>query len=380
VIHARPFDVALAGLGAMGSAAAWQLALRGQRVIGFDRFTPPHGLGSSTGRSRIIREAYWESPVYVPLVRRAYELWSELEAASGRRLLHTTGGLVIGPPRGALVQGALRSAAVHRVPVERLSAAEVRARFPALAPEDPLVGVVEPRAGVLRPEEAITAMLERAAAHGAELRSEEPVLTWKSEAHGVRICTPRGEYTARRLILAAGAWMAGDLPGMPLPLTVQRQVMFWLAAGTGPAVVAPGRLPVWLWETPAGAMWYGFPDLGEGPKVARHHAGQPTTPDTVPRAVGEVEAAEMLEFVAASVPGVGRAVRDAAVCLYTNTPDEHFLVDRHPACGAVLLASPCSGHGFKFAPAIGEILADLAMDRPARMDLHPFALARFAGR
>jgi sarcosine oxidase len=363
----------------MGSAAAWQVAARGQRVIGFDRFRPPHDRGSSTGRSRIIREAYWEGPDYVPLVRRAYAWWARLEAASGRTLLRQTGGLVIGPEQGPLVTGALASARAHGVPHERLSAAEVRRRFPVLQPDDSLVGVLEPRAGVLVPEEAIAGMLDQAGRHGAELRYDEPVVSWEAVTDtGVRVRTASGTVHARRLVLAAGAWMASDLPGRHLPLTVARQVLFWLRPAGDPARFAPAELPIWLWETREGPVWYGFPDLGNGPKVARHHGGATTTADTVDRVVSKEEHAPLMAFLATAIPTLRGPVIETQVCLYTNTPDEHFLLDRHPDCASVLIASPCSGHGFKFAPTIGEILADLATGQAPGFDLAPFALSRFA--
>lgn len=363
----------------MGAATAWQLARRGQRVVGFDRFHPPHAMGSSTGRTRIIREAYWEDPAYVPLVRRAYHLWAGLEQASGQRLLRPTGGLVIGPEEGSLVSGALASARVHGVRHERLTAAEVRRRYPMLQPDDSLVAVLEPRAGVLAPEEAIGAMLEEAVRHGATLRYHEPVLSWEPWGEGVTVRTAAGSFTARRLVLAAGAWMATTLTGLDLPLSVERQVMFWMRPVGDPLPWTPEQLPIWLWETREGPVWYGFPDFGDGPKVARHHGGVPTTAETVDRVVSASDAEEMMAFLAGAVPGLHGTPMEARVCLYTNTPDGHFLLDRHPACPAVLLASPCSGHGFKFAPALGEILADLAMDQPPAFDLASFGLRRLAG-
>ncbi len=372
-----PFDIAIAGLGAMGSATAWQLAARGQRVIGFDRYHPPHAMGSSTGRSRIIREAYWESPAYVPLVRRAYELWAELEMVSGRTLLRTTGGLVIGPEDGALVTGAIQSARQHDVPYEQLTAAEVRHRFPALQPDDSLVGVLEPRAGVLAPEDAIEAMLAEASQQGAKLRYDEPVLSWEPAGDGVVVCTANGEYPARRLVLATGAWMAGDLPGLKLPLTVLRQVMFWVQPTGDRSLFRPAHLPVWLWETREGSLWYGFPDLGDGPKVARHHGGDETSTDDLNRTVTEADSTPMVSFLRSALPSLGGLITEARVCMYTNTPDEHFIIDRHPECPKVLLASPCSGHGFKFAPTIGEVVADLVMDLPPAFNLSPFGLQRF---
>lgn len=371
-----PFDTAIAGLGAMGSAAAWQLASRGQRVIGFDRFHPPHAMGSSTGRSRIIREAYWESPAYVPIVRRAYELWGALEQQRDSPLLTRTGGLVIGPEDGALVSGAIASAQAHEVPHEVLTAAEVRNRFPVLQPDDSLVGVLEPRAGVLAPEAAITAMLAAAASHGAELRYDEPVLSWEPAGDGVLVKTAAGEFAARRLVLATGAWMATELPGLRLPLKVQRQVMFWVRP-LDPEIFLPSALPVWLWEMREGPLWYGFPDLGDGPKVARHQGGAVTTAEEIDRVVSESDTKPCLAFLESALPALSGGITDAQACMYTNTPDEHFILDRHPDCAAVLLASPCSGHGFKFAPAIGEILADLAMDRPTALELSPFTLSRF---
>lgn len=370
-------DVAIAGLGAMGSAAAWQLAARGQRVIGFDRFRPPHAMGSSTGRSRIIREAYFENPGYVPLVRRAYELWQELESRRGQSLLRRTGGLVIGPENGPLVTGALASARLHGVAHQTLDAAGIRARFPAFQPGPAMAGVLEARAGVLMPEDAIGAMLDEAARAGAELRYDEPVVSWSPDGDGVRVVTAGGVVQASRLILSAGAWMA-SVATCPLPLTVTRQVMFWVRPEGDPAVFHPDRFPVWLWETGEGPVWYGFPDLGDGPKVARHHGGPVTTATAVARDVAAEEAVPLQAFLARAIPTLNGPVRDARVCMYTNTPDEDFVLDRHPDCPAVLLASPCSGHGFKFAPTIGELLADLAMDRTPRFDLSPFRGDRFA--
>jgi sarcosine oxidase len=376
--HPLPIaDVAIAGLGAMGSAAAWQLASRGQRVIGFDRFRPPHAMGSSTGRSRIIREAYWESPFYVPLVRRAYELWATLERRSGRALLRPTGGLVIGPGDGPLVSGAIASAREHGVAFDHLGPHDIAARFPAFRPGAHLEGVFEPRAGVLMPEDAIGAMLGEAVKAGAELRFDEPVQRWERHGDAILVHTGHGRYAARRVILAAGAWMASALPGRALPLRVARQTMFWLRPGGDPAGLGPGQLPIWLWESGEGPVYYGFPDLGDGPKVARHHDGEPCDPDTVRREVAPEESEEIARFLAGSIPALAGPVTDARVCLYTNTPDEHFILDRHPDDPAVLIASPCSGHGFKFAPTIGELLADLAMDRTPRFDVTPFCLDRF---
>ena len=370
----RPYDVAIIGLGAMGSASAWQLSKRGRRVVGFDRFHPPHAMGSSTGKTRIIREAYWESPFYVPIVRRAYELWDELEQRSGMHLLTRTGGLVLGDPGGPLVSGAVLSASAHDVPFEELTAAQVRTRYPAFRPRDGLVGIVEPRAGVLIPEDSIAAMLEQAASGGAELHYDEPVFDWSADGDGYVLRTGKGTYRASQVILSAGAWMATDLPGIALPLTVARQLLFWFEPSGGRAMFAPDRFPIWLWDTDDGRAFYGFPDFGDGPKAARHHGGPDTTADTVRREILPEEASEVQEFMRWAMPDHHGPVISSGVCMYTNTPDEHFLIDRHPEHRGVLLASPCSGHGFKFSAAIGEALADMVDGVPTRFALDPFGI------
>ena len=366
------YDVAIVGLGAMGSASAWQLAQRGRRVIGFDRFHPPHQLGSSVGKTRIIREAYWESPFYVPIVRRAYELWDELEKKSGARLLTRTGGLVVGHPDGPLVSGAVKSAEAHGVPYERLDAAEVRRRYPAFKTHEGVVGIVEPRAGVLVPEDSIGAMLGQAQSHGAELHYDEPVDSWAPDGAGFALTTAKGTYRASQVVLSAGAWMATELPGLKLPLSVARQLLFWVEPAGGRAMFAADRFPIWLWDLEDGRAFYGFPDFGDGPKVARHHGGPETTADTVRREVRPEESNEVMEFLKWAMPDHFGPVISHGVCMYTNTPDEHFLIDWHPERKGALIVSPCSGHGFKFSPAIGEAVADLIDGKQPRVALDPF--------
>lgn len=369
------YDVGIVGLGAMGSMTALELSRRGKRVIGWDRFRPPHALGSSTGRSRIIREAYFEHPQYVPLVQRAYRKWAELEREAQCSLLIPTGGLMIGPPGGTLLQGARDSALLHGLGFEDLSSAEIRRRFDlAFQPRSGEAGLYESRAGVLRPEAAIGAALDLAARAGAELRFDEPVAEWSPGA-SITVRTGAGAYRVERLILAAGAWMAGALPGTPLTLSVARQPLFWfepLDEFREPAA----RLPVFLWEWAPERIFYGFPDQGEGVKIAIHHQGEPADPDDARRPVDDQELARLRTILAPRTPGLNGRLRETAICLYTNTPDGDFLVDRSPRDPRVILASPCSGHGFKFAPALGEVLADLASDRTPGFDLTPFRLAR----
>jgi sarcosine oxidase len=373
------YDVGIVGLGAMGSMTALELTRRGKRVVGFDRFRPPHEFGSSHGKSRIIREAYFEHPQYVPIVQRAYRQWARLERESGRTLLIPTGGLMIGPPDGLLVSGARRSAEEHGLPYEVLAAGEVRRRFPAFTPADHDVGLFEPRAGVLLPEPCIESALALAAEAGATLCFDEPVTGWNG-ADTISVTTARGSYEVGRLIVAAGAWMADGLGQTPLPLTVARQALFWFEPVGSRSVVEPGAMPIFIWEWAPGRYFYGFPDLGDGVKVAIHHEGESTTPANVRRETDAEETERLRAIMAPRTPALNGTLRNAVVCLYTNTPDGDFLIDRSPHDRRVILASPCSGHGFKFAPAIAEVLADLAFDREPALDVSRFRLARFAAQ
>jgi sarcosine oxidase len=369
------YDVAIVGLGAMGSAAAWHLARRGVRVVGVDRFAPPHGLGSSHGQTRIIREAYFEDPLYVPLVQRAGALWEELAEALESPVVARTGGLTMGVPESALVAGALASARAHALPAETWSAAEIRARVPALAPSDGMIGVFEPRAGLLYPERAVRGLLEQAERHGAELVFDTPVNGWTVDGDGVRVATTALDYRAARVILAAGAWMTHLLPGVALPLTVERAVQFWLRPAD-PEACTPDRLPVFIADT-GDHMLYGLPDVGQGVKLAVHHGGSVTTADTVQRTVAAREREKIQGLARRWAPGAAGTLTAAVVCLYTNTPDGHFVIDYHPSTDRAIVASACSGHGFKFAAAIGEVLADLATGATPAFDLAPFRVGRF---
>jgi sarcosine oxidase len=253
-----------------------------------------------------------------------------------------------------------------------LTAADVRARFPALHPEQDMVAVLEPRAGILFPEACVSAHLGEARRHGAELRIDEPVIRWESDGDFVRVFTNRAEYRARQMVVAAGAWVGSLLPGLDLPLRIERQVLHWFTPTRDAAVFSPSRCPIHLWQFDDGRFFYGFPDLGTGVKAAFHHAGEATTAEGVRRDVVPAEVDAVRAALRRFMPAADGLARSSAVCLYTNTPDEHFLIDRHPGEPRVLVASPCSGHGFKFAPVVAEILADLVQDRPQRFDLALF--------
>jgi sarcosine oxidase len=373
------FDVAVCGLGAMGSAAVYRLASRGRHVLGLERYTPGHDRGSSHGATRIIRLGYFEHPSYVPLLRRAYVLWHELEAAIGRQLLHVTGIAEIGPPDGALVQGTLSSARLHGLRHEVLAARDLMRRFPAFKVPADHVAVVQPDGGFLDVEPSIAAQLALAAAAGAEIRSNETVQAIEPHAGCVRIVTDRGAIEAGAAIVTAGAWTKSLLPVLAAPLRVTREVMGWFEA-TDPDLVSVGRLPVFIIESRHG-MHYGFPRqcVGGGVKAAKHHhRNQIVDPDAYDRTVSAGDEALIRAAIAEYLPAANGRLIDAKTCLYTMTPDGDFLIDRLPGAANVIVASPCSGHGFKFAPVIGEILADLAITGATPHDIARFALTRFS--
>jgi sarcosine oxidase len=370
------YDVIVCGLGAMGAAALYELSRRGRRVVGIERFAPGHDRGSSHGATRIIRLAYWEHPSYVPLVRRAFELWRALEAAADRTLLHLTGVAEIGPPDGVLVRGTLASAQMHGLRHEVLAAADVMQRFPAFRLPDNYVGVVQPDGGFLEAEAALETFIALAKDAGAELRTGETVRAIEPRGGGVRVVTDSAEFEAGAAILAAGAWTTSLLPALKLPLRATRQAMVWFAPRES-ELFAPGRFPAFLSESRHG-IHYGVPPFGAGIKVAlHHHRSEVVDPDGYDRKVSVGDEELIRTALAEFLPAANGARVDAQTCLYTMTPDGDFLIDRVPGAPQVIVASPCSGHGFKFAPVIGEILADLATGGATRHDIARFSLARF---
>lgn len=375
----RSYDSIVVGLGAMGSATLYHLARRGQRVLGLEQFTPGHELGSSHGDSRIIREQYFEHPLYVPLVQRAYELWRELEERSGRSLLTITGGLMIGPRDGMVVAGTLRSATEHHLPHEVLTAAQVRARFPAFEMRDDLAAVLDPRAGFLDADACNAAHLDAARRDSADVRSEEKMLAWEADGEGVRVTTTRGVYTAARLLLSCGAWNAEVLRDLQLPLTIERQVLYWFDPGERAVLYDTVSFPVFAYEYTPGHICYGVPRLARGVKASVMHSGEvAATPAEVRRTVAEYEVDALRSALQPVLPALSQTtVRERKVCVFTNTPDGHFLVDRHPRHPQVIVSSPCSGHGFKFASALGELQAELLTTGIASFDISPFRVSRF---
>ena len=357
------WDVIVVGVGGMGSAACWQLARRGQRVLGLERFDIPHSMGSSHGISRIIRLPYYEDPAYVPLLHRAYELWAEAERATGVTLLVTTGSVDGGPEDDALFQGALTSARLHGMPHEVMTGTEVNERYPGYQMQPDARFVFQRQGGLIASERAIVAHANAAMVAGATIRAREQVLGW--EAHpsgeGVTVRTDKGSYQAARLVLTAGPWMADLVPILGGVAVPERQVLIW-AQPRHPELFTPDRFPVFNLQVEEG-RYYGFPVYEvPGFKFGRyHHRGETVPADAMRREVDSVDEHLLRSFGARYFPaGTGETLALRA-CMFTNTPDEHFILDHHPEHPQVVLASPCSGHGYKFCSVIGEILADLAI-------------------
>ena len=376
-------EVIIIGLGAMGSSAAMHLAARGVRVRAFDQFTPPHAMGSSHGRSRIFRQAYFEDSRYVPMLLRARELWLGLEREVNQQLLHTTGGLVVGRAGGELVARSEESARQFQLDHQMLDGRELKSRYPAFTVEPDTIALLEQKAGYLIPEDCIAQQLSQAARRQALLHFDEPVLEWRAGGEGVTVRTAHGSYTAGRLLITAGPWAPQILAELGLPLRVTRQVLYWFAPKGGVDGFRADRFPVYLLEAPPGQpLIYGFPliaEESEGVKVALHGTPEVCTPESVNRAILPEELAAMRDRLAATLPTLSGTLLRAETCLYTMTPDEHFVIDQHPQHSAVTLAAGFSGHGFKFASVVGETLADLATTGSSGFDLSLFSIKRFLG-
>ena len=371
------YDAIVLGLGAMGSAVAAHAAHRGMRVVGLERFGPAHALGSSHGRTRIIRQAYFESPEYVPLLRRAYALWDALAARTGTVLRAQTGGLFVGRPDTPVVAGTLASALRWQLAHEVYDAAELRRRYPMLTPHDDEIGVYEAVAGALFPEAGVQAHLDDAAAAGAELRFGVHVAGGEAGDAGVSVTLDDGtRIEAERLVLCAGPWFSRVAPELGIPLFVERNVQFWFAPRER-ELVSPERLPIWCVQRDGERMLYGFPDFGDGVKAAHHGSGVEADPDALDRDVRAAEIAAVREQLAAFVPPAAGPFLRAAPCMYANTPDEHFVIGLHPAHARVALAGGFSGHGYKFAPVVGEIVAALLADDDPGFSLDLFSPHRF---
>jgi sarcosine oxidase len=370
------FDVIVLGAGGFGSAACYHLAQRGVRVLGLEQFGCAHDRGSSHGDTRIIRLAYFEHPDYVPLLRRAYELWAELEAASQRTLFRKTRLLIAGPPRGEAIAGALEAARLHNLQVDQLTAKEARALFPGIDVPATYSTVLEPDAGFLLVEDCVRAHWQQAEAAGATMLSGAAVREWSADGHGVRVRTDRGDFHAAALVITAGAWAGALLRDLNLPLTVVRKFVGWFRTEDGAYHVDAGH-PTFYFEQPDGAF-YGFPSLdGRSIKVAEHTGGDAVAnPLDVDRSCRDTDVAQLTPFLQQALPRAWPELVRHSVCLYTLTPDRHFLVDRHPQHPQVWFAAGFSGHGFKFTSVLGEALADLATTGTTALPIEFLRLSR----
>lgn len=376
---AKHFDVIAIGVGGMGSATTYHLARRGRSVLGLERFDIPHEMGSSHGVTRIIRLAYYEHPSYVPLLRRAYELWREIQAQVGETLLHITGSIDAGPPGSFVFERSLQSCKLHDLPHQVLTGVELRQKFPAYHLPPDTLALLQPDGGFLLPERCIVSYVTAAQAYGAEIHAREKVEGWEPRNGGVRVVTNRAVYVADQLVITAGAWVSTDgllpfLKGLAVP---ERQVLAWLQPAR-PELFAPERFPVFNFLAAEG-RYYGFPIFGvPGFKFGKyHHLQQAVDPEHFEREPNERDEQVLREFAARYFPDGAGPTMALKTCIFTNAPDEHFIIDLHPEYPQVAFASPCSGHGFKFASVIGEIVADLVERGETRHDISMFRFARF---
>lgn len=371
------YDVIVAGVGGMGSATVYNLARRGAKVLGLEQFDIPHELGSSHGVTRIIRLAYAEHPDYVPLLRRAYELWRELEVQAGERLLIITGGFDIGQAQTGIVRGSLQACAQHDLPHEVLDAETLRRRFPGYQLPPSMVAVYQPDAGFLLPERCIVAHVDAALRLGAEVHSREPVIEWGIGDGSVWVRTERQTYRARRLVITAGAWARNLVPALGDLAVPERQVLLW-AQPLRPELFEPGAFPIFNMEAPEG-HYYGFPAYGvPGFKIGKyHHRQERVDPDSMDRDCHPEDEAVLREAIRNYFPDANGPALAMKTCLFTNSPDEHFILDHHPDYSEVALAAGFSGHGFKFCSVVGEIMAQLALDGDSELDIGMFRLGRF---
>jgi sarcosine oxidase len=373
------YDAIVVGLGGMGSSALAHAAGRGMHVLGLERFGRVHDLGSSSGRSRIIRQAYFEDAAYVPLVQHAYDRWRELEAATGLHVLNLTGVLLVGTPQHESVVNARASAIMHGLPFEELDAGEIMRRYPRFAPRREEIGIFEANAGLIVPETAIEAYLRVAQSAGAEMRFNTPLTNWRATSQGTFLVTAADGslYETRRLALCMGAWFESIAAEIGIPIVIERRVQHWFAQTAG--TFGPAEVPTFLIdriEQPS--RMYGFPDLGDGLKAAFHAVGEPTHADELDRVVRQTDIDPLRASLEAWLPRSTAHYAGGKVCMYSLTPDEHFVLGTHPDDSRVVLAGGFSGHGFKFASAIGDVIADLLQDGATGRDIAFLAPTRFS--
>lgn len=386
------FDTIVLGLGAMGSASVYQLAKRQKRVLGIDQFQVPHNYGSSHGESRIIRQAIGEGEQYMPLVLRSYELWHELEKETGQKLLTTTGGLILEPEKSNIIahgrhkflDQTISCADKFKIRHEILETKDIKKRFPQFAITNEL-GYFEYATGYLRPELCMEAQLALAKKYGATIQTNEKVISVSPNVNsGITVKTEGSIYQAEKLVISAGPWVSQFLPSQYADVfRVYRQVMYWFRIEDGAeSRFLPGRLPIFIWIFDKGGDFgfYGFPTLdGKTIKMASEQYTAFTSPEKVERIVSKEETGVMYSnYVRDRFPELTDRCETAVSCLYTTTPDSHFVIDFYPGSDQIIIASPCSGHGFKHSAAIGEVISEMVLEEKSKIDISAFRLNRFA--
>jgi sarcosine oxidase len=370
------FDAIVVGMGGMGSATAYQLARRGLKVLGLEKHNLLHDMGSSHGLTRIIRLPYYEHPSYVPLLFRAYELWRQLENLTGERILFVTGGIDAGPENGRIVQGSLAACREHALRHEVLDAGQLHERFPGVCLSKDMVAVYSPDSGFVLSERAVALYTRLAIEHGAEVHAREPVVGWEARPDSVIVRTGASTYSTSRLIFSAGAWAPKLLPAFSKLFQPERQVLIWTRP-LRPDVFQLGAFPIFNLQSPEG-HFYGFPVYDfPGFKIGRyHHRNEQVDPDATDRECHPEDEAVLREGIVRYFPEANGPTLALKVCLFTNTPDEHFILDAHPESDRVFIAAGFSGHGFKFCSVVGEIMAELATGGATRHNLDLFRLNR----
>ncbi|MBC8108326.1 MAG: N-methyl-L-tryptophan oxidase [Anaerolineae bacterium] len=372
------YDVIVIGVGGMGSSTCYELARRGVRVLGLEQFGIAHDRGSSHGYTRMIRLAYYEHADYVPMLRRAYEKWREIETVSGEKILHITGGIYAGASDGELVPQSANAAREYGIEHETLDRAEIAKRFPQLLLPNDFIGLFEPAAGFVRPELAVSTFVRHAMLAGAEIHVNEPVLAWSAEPNAISVTTDVATYTADRVIFTAGPWTSKLVRDLGIPLVVTRQVLGWVQPNDS-APFGRNRFACWAIEQPDESLYYGAPlnDFEPGLKIAHHKPGPPTDPDDVSRDLTPTDERAVQRIVTDVLPSAAGAITEMRVCLYTNSPDSHFIIGEHPNDSRILLACGFSGHGFKFASVMGEVMCDLATKGRTTLPIEFLSPTRF---
>ncbi len=374
------WDVIVIGVGGVGSATAMHLAKAGVRTLGIDQYHPVHDRGSSHGQTRIIRQAYFEHPCYVPLLQRAYELWHDLEQQSNQKLFHRTGLVELGPSDGIVIPGVHSSAATYRLPIEKLTPFEIHQRWPGIKGEDHWEAIVELNAGFLKVERCVQTHLDLAVQNGCKLIHNCSVHQWSSDSREVRVATDYGIEKAAQLVIAGGPWTRSLVPDLSKNLQVFRKHLYWFEPRNNGYREEDG-FPCFFHETESG-FFYGFPCInGKGVKIARHSGGQPIEapdPDAAASQITDERDRQLvIDYASQYLPGLGSQLISSASCYYTSTADENFVIDQPANHQNVTVVAGLSGHGFKFASALGEIASQLALGLPMPFDLAPFAIERF---